>query len=177
MNPKIDLYLLYHTLPPEDYALVRRVTDQKTWRLKGSRPKIHPTDPQSNLVAYVWRMAAFYLSSNPDHHRMPMGAFLYLPADADKELIQRLDRIVDKTCDTVPKNEWHGVRAWRGLFGLNDDAAKWEAKKRLGVKPKESKPKPKAEEEQLEFEIEDEEPEEFTDEWLQEQALLHMERP
>ena len=173
--PKIDLYLLYQTLSPDDYALVRRVTDPKSWRLKSARPKIHPIDPQSNLVAYVWRMAAFYLSSNPDHHRMPRGAFLYLPSHADKDLLKRLDRVVDKICDTVPKLEWHGIKAWRGLYGLDDDTAKWEAKKRLGVKPRESKPKVvKVDDFEIEEDFdEEEEPEEFTDEWLEEQALLH----
>jgi hypothetical protein len=172
MNPKIDLRLLHQTLPPEDYAIVRRVIDQKSWRLKGARPKIHPLDPQSNLVAYVWRMTAFYLSSNPDHHRMPAGAFFYLPRDADKGLLQRLDRIVDKITDTVPKMEWYGIIAWRGLADLDADAAKWEAKRRLGVPPKplDSKLKPPVEEPE-----DDEEPEEFTDEWIQDQAYLHNE--
>jgi len=170
--PKINLHLLYQTLPPEDYALVRRITNPQTWVLRSARPKVHAEDPQSNLAAYVWRMTAFYISENPDHHKMPMGAFFYLPRDADKELLQRLDRIVDKITDTVPKAEWYAVKAWRGLYGASNDDMKLEARRRLGKQPKLSieeilKPEPEPEEEE-------EEP--FTDEWLEQQQRHIMSR-
>jgi len=158
--PKIDLRLLHQTLPPNDYAIVRRITNPQTWVLKSTRPKVHPDDPQSNLAAYVWRMAAFYISANPDHHRMPMSAFFFLPDHADKELVQRLDKLVDKITATVPKTQWHGLMAWRGLYGTgSNDDIKLRVKERLGRAPK--KPAVNSEEVPLEEPTEEEEEDGF----------------
>jgi len=116
--PRIDLYLLHTTLSQEDYAIVRRIVNK--WRLKASRPIIKSSD-ESAYAAYVWRMVAFYVSPRTVHHCLPVSAFFYLPRGTEKDLIKRLDRLVSKIIDTVPKDEWHGVKIWAGIHASGID--------------------------------------------------------
>lgn len=110
--PRIDMQALWRKLSAEDMAIVRRVV--RDWKLRSSRPKIHDS-AESRYAAYVWRMVAFQISPNTQHHHMPTTCFWWLPDDTGKAVMQRLDGIVDAICDTVPCSEWWGVRAWRGL--------------------------------------------------------------
>jgi hypothetical protein len=124
--PRIDLRLLHQVLEPDDYRIVRRICDPKTWCVKRTRPKIFDNDAESRYVSYVWRMVAFTVSPIHDHHCLPVTAYFYLPKDADKELVQRLDALVDKVTSTVPKDQWYGILRWRSLYstdGRNDSGS------------------------------------------------------
>jgi hypothetical protein len=113
--PRIDMQALWRKLSAEDMAIVRRVV--RDWKLRSSRPKIHDS-AESRYAIYVWRMVAFQISPNVQHHCIPTTCFWYLPKNTSKAVMQRLDSIVDAICDTVPNEEWWGIRAWCGLDSL-----------------------------------------------------------
>lgn len=117
--PQIDLGTLWRKLSVKDMAIVRRIVDQKTWCLKGARPRLHES-AESRYAAYVWRMVAFQISPNAQHHHMPTTCFWWLPKGTNKSIIQWLDGLVSKITDTVPKEEWWGVLAWSGLASSED---------------------------------------------------------
>jgi len=118
--PTIDLMALWRQLPAEDMALIRRIVKPGSYELRGSRPKLHDS-AESRHAAYVWRMVVFMVSPNAQHHCIPTTCFWWLPADTDGKVMQRLNNLVNKITDTVPPEEWWGVRAWRGL--ADSDAA------------------------------------------------------
>lgn len=113
LMPRIDLPALWLKLPPADMALVRRIV-RPTWRLRLSRPMLRDS-AESRYAAYIWRMVASYVSPNSQHHCMPTTCYFWFPKGTDKAVIQHLDRLVDEITDTVPAEEWWGVRAWAGL--------------------------------------------------------------
>lgn len=86
---------------------------------QGGGPYYKKTVIEGGETAYIWRMVAFYVSPKRQHHCMPVTADFDLPADdfdTRRELAERLDDIVDKIVDTVPKEQWYGVARWRGLI-------------------------------------------------------------
>lgn len=117
--PKIDMMALWRKLPASDMAIIRRIVKPKSFQLKGSRPKLHDSD-ESRYAAYVWRMVAFYVSPNSQHHCIPTTCFWWLPKGSDGKVMQRLNGLVDKITATVPRQEWWGVRAWSGLSSMEE---------------------------------------------------------
>ena len=96
-------------------------------RLRASKPPVSKDDPTSGEAAYVWRMVAFQVSPNGKHHCMPCTADFDLPTiywdrtdpsshDRRRARIKELDAVVDAIVNTVPKNEWHGIRRWSRAF-------------------------------------------------------------
>lgn len=104
---------------------------------------LRSSKPTDGEAAYVWRMAAFQISTNSKHWCMPITADFGLPAqywgpdreqrkvmiheevsDAIRVAADRrharckeLQKIADAICDTVPKDKWHGVMRWAKAFG------------------------------------------------------------
>jgi hypothetical protein len=124
--PKVNLRLLHLVLPREAYALVKRIVDTETWRIRRSRPVIIKDEAgeltmHCACATYMWRMLVFMVSPLQKHQCMPVAAYYYLPrlaSDTDiKKLVKQLDGIVDVIMDTIPANQWYGVHRWRGLTG------------------------------------------------------------
>jgi hypothetical protein len=88
--------------------------------LRASKPDHCSGDSQ-----YIWRMTAFTLSREPKHWCMPVMADFDIecPAGVESrskyraERAKRLDEIVDKVCNSIPKDQWHGIRRWKGILG------------------------------------------------------------
>lgn len=117
---------LENDLSAYDHDLVCRIVG-RGGRLRSSKP----TDGES---AYIWRMVTFFISSNPQHHCIPVTADFRLPdtywrgpegnasyyAAKRKARTNELDTIVDKIINKVPKDQWHGVKCWsNALYGIS----------------------------------------------------------
>lgn len=119
--PRIDMRRLHNELDPEIYQLVTRIVDQKSWRLRRTRPRICKNidgtlTHHCACATYIWRMVAFTVSPVQSHQCMPIAAYYYLPKSIGhlevRELVKKLDIIVDQVIDVVPCTEWHGVIRW-----------------------------------------------------------------
>lgn len=103
-------------------------------RLRAAKPKITygqivvkgRTLREPNAIqgktAYVWRLVAFQLSSNPQHQCLPILADFDLPyaefgSEEQKNLKQELENLVDIIVNSVPKSQWAGVRRWARALG------------------------------------------------------------
>jgi hypothetical protein len=117
--PRVDVENL--PLDDADRAIVRRIMNGD--RMRASAPPTKPCTVESGLAYYVWRMAAFSVSPNPQHHCMPCTADFYFPreyswgTDARKAIVARGDRIEKAVVHSIPVSEWHGIRRWGNAFG------------------------------------------------------------
>lgn len=78
-------------------------------------------------AAYVWRMVAFYISPQSQHHCIPMTADFDIRAldpvtgkwssKLARERAKELDKIVDQIVDHTPKLRQHGVMRWARALG------------------------------------------------------------
>lgn len=68
-----------------------------------------PEDMLKGRAAYVWRMVAFFTSPISQHHCMPVMAEFYV---CNRSEAQKMDELVDRIVDSIPKAEWNGVRRW-----------------------------------------------------------------
>lgn len=122
--PAINLDSLKQILSPENYAIAEAiVTTQGRHKgcLRSSKPK------NNSKAAYVWRMVAFQISPNPQHHCMPVCADFDLYDVFAKEdqnykvvnqLAKQLDKeVVDPITNTVPKEQWYGIMRWGRALG------------------------------------------------------------
>jgi hypothetical protein len=123
LMPRIDLRSLHQNLPLADMSIVRRISKSNTWRLRTTRPVLRDSE-ESRYAAYVWRMVVFLVSPNSKHHCMPTTCFFWLPRGTSKATLQHLNRLVNVITDTVPEEEWWGVRAWSGLTSEQADLRK-----------------------------------------------------
>jgi hypothetical protein len=119
-NPIIDLSKT--DLTGRDLEIAKKVLGRSN-RLRSSKPK------DDGEAAYVWRMCAFLISTNRQHWSMPVTADFDLPypywdrddvhgaAEKRRARCAELKKIEDAIVNTVPKEEWHGVRRWaRAMF-------------------------------------------------------------
>ena len=94
--------------------------------VRATKPKVKDDEPTSGKAAYVWRMVAFMVSTNPQHHCMPMTADFDLPAfdtngkwkhQIAQPMSKELKRVEDAILDAIPKTQWHGAIRWGRAFG------------------------------------------------------------
>jgi hypothetical protein len=120
--PKIELKILHEVLGSDIYSFVRRIADEKTWRVRRTRPTI-TRDSNGQITAhcacatYIWRMVVFTISPFIHHKIMLVSAYSYLPKTPDseiKELVTQLNEIVTLIVDTVPVSQWYGVQHYQG---------------------------------------------------------------
>lgn len=120
-NPTINVDSI-KDLTDEERAMVNLLVAGKgknQGRLRASAPA-----PRGD-VKYVWRMVAFQLSTNPQHWCMPVCADFDIDSPVRgvegaryrNERAKVLNKLVDKVVDSVPKEQWHGIRRWRGILG------------------------------------------------------------
>lgn len=133
--PKIDLDVLAQVLGADDLEVARRIVStqgKNAGRLRASKPKnemkrqeggrfgwqMVPVDMTQARAAYVWRMVAFYVSPKSQHQCMPCTAdFALGPYSETRDLIADLDKLVDQIVNTIPREQWAGVRRWAQVFG------------------------------------------------------------
>lgn len=97
-----------------------------TNQIRATKPKVKEDNHDTGKAAYVWRMVAFQVSPNGQHHCMPVTADFDLPAyntegkwsaSIAREMAKDLDRLVDCIVNCVPKHQWHGVTRWARAMG------------------------------------------------------------
>jgi hypothetical protein len=100
-------------------------------RLRASKPKIDYTivkkdnvpyripSLETGRIAYVWRMVAFHLSPIASHHCLPMLAEFDLPGTVEEGRAEarKLNVLVDKIVNAVPKTLWQGIGRWARALG------------------------------------------------------------
>jgi hypothetical protein len=86
--PCINLEVVKTKLTPEQYNIVSDcfVNRGGNVRLRSSRP-----NKAAGATQYIWRMIAFIVSPNPQHHCMPIGADFYI---LDSEYAHRTDEYI-----------------------------------------------------------------------------------
>lgn len=138
--PKINLAEAKKKLTADQYRIAVGCVNLKTGCLRASKPPVAKktlsvldryfggtykdfattADAESGMTAFVWRMTAFMVSPNPQHHCMPICAAFDLPGQCSaeqREMEKRLQVIADVLVDTVPRQEQHGVERWAKAFG------------------------------------------------------------
>ena len=98
----------------------------------GRNDRLRASKPKDGFAAYVWRMVAFQVSPNSQHHCRPMTAEYGFPSDyfgrdaqgsyeessaRRKAKVAELTLIVDAMVETLPKSQWHGVKRWGRALG------------------------------------------------------------
>jgi hypothetical protein len=102
--PCIDLEILKTKLTPEQMNLVGGCFANRggKLRLRASRPT-----KEKGATQYIWRMIAFIVSPNSQHHCMPVGADFYInESDYSHRTDQYIPRLeTDHDRETV--NKWN----------------------------------------------------------------------
>jgi len=121
-NPCINLVNV-KDLTDEERLLAEAII--ATQGLNKGRLRASPPASAQGDAKYVWRMVAFHVSTNPQHWCMPICADFDIdsPVRGVEGVRYRaarskaLDNLVDRIVNTIPKEQWHGIRRWRGLLG------------------------------------------------------------
>lgn len=88
--------------------------------LRSCKPKVNKEVAVTGMAAYVWRMVAFTCSPIPQHHCMPVCAFIDLPYDKSdpnrhdnqRLLEKKLQSLADRIEACVPVQQRHGLMRW-----------------------------------------------------------------
>ena len=117
--PNVEQAILSANLSETDLNIAKHIIG-RNGALRSSKPK-------HGEAAYVWRMVAFSISTNPQHHCMPMGADFDIDIkDANgrwdikavRNRTKELDVLVNSIVNNVPKSQWNGVIRWGQAFGM-----------------------------------------------------------
>jgi len=112
-------------LNDEEQKIVKLIT-KKNSVIRSSKPKVIRDNSITGKAAYVWRMIAFFVSSNRVHQCMPVCAAFDLPAynengewksNISRIMEKELDILVKKIVDSFKTSELHGVKRWGKAFG------------------------------------------------------------
>ena len=113
--PKVDLTIF----SGETLDIVKQV-----FKNDGSLYKSKPTKA-SGEAKYVWRMLAFYMSTNRQHQCMPVTADFDLEtydengkwsANLAHKKAKELDEVVNNVLKTIPNNNLPGLKRWKKAF-------------------------------------------------------------
>ena len=92
-----------------------------TNQIRATKPKVSKDKPDTGYAAYVWRMVAFQVSPNGQHHCMPVTANFDLPAYDEngqwsaaisREMEKKMDLLVDCIVNCVPRHQHYGLHRW-----------------------------------------------------------------
>lgn len=96
-------------LSPAEQAFVGQVFRGKTDQIRATKP----SDPRA---AYIWRMVAFQVSTNPQHHCMPMTADFGLKDEHYAHRTETYQPRLDNPCDRATVARWDAEpdqRTWK----------------------------------------------------------------
>ena len=126
--PKVDrtkLNTIIADFTQEEKDIVSLVVKKNDF-VRATKPKVDDADPATGKAAYVWRMVAFMVSTNPKHHCMPCTADFDLPAfnneykwkcELAQPMAKELKRVEDAILSAIPKTQWAGAIRWGRAFG------------------------------------------------------------
>ncbi|MCS7317297.1 MAG: hypothetical protein NZZ41_03120 [Candidatus Dojkabacteria bacterium] len=110
---------------PKLFSEVKKIFVTKNNRIRSSFP-----NQKDNPVAYyIWRMCVFNVSTNYQHHSIPVCADLYItekhyglysgntPYEKKMSLLKELNEVVDIIVNSIPKEKWYGVMRWGKALG------------------------------------------------------------
>jgi hypothetical protein len=124
--PKANVEKINSNFLTEEERKIINVVVKKNGTIRASKPNVKKEQYINGKAAYVWRMVAFYVSSNPQHSCMPVCANFDLPAFDEngewksaisREMEKSLDKLVDIIMDSIDKTKWHGVHRWGKALG------------------------------------------------------------
>lgn len=109
-------------LDPKVVGMAKAICNKD--RLRASKPPVDGT-LERGMIAYVWRMVAFYISPKRQHQCMPVTADFDLPHrffedgghDERRVMCDKLDVVVDMILEGVNPQEMHGLIRWGQAFG------------------------------------------------------------
>lgn len=116
VSPKVDLSVLS--------GKTLEIAEQ-VFKSDGSLYKSKPKNA-SGEAKYVWRMLAFYMSTNRQHQCIPTTADFDLDAQDEngkwsahiaQKQAKDLDNIVDAILKTIPSEKLPGLKRWKKAFG------------------------------------------------------------
>lgn len=115
-SPKVDLSIF-----SDDVLSIVNQIFKKDGSLYKSKPL-----KATGEAKYVWRMLAFYMSTNRQHRCMPVTADFDLETYNEngkwssrlaQEKTKELDKIVNNVLNTIPNEKLPGIKRWKKSFG------------------------------------------------------------
>lgn len=121
-NSSEPVVIDFSKVPAESLDIAKEIF-KKDGTLYKSKPK---KDGISGDCLYVWRMLAFHISTNPQHHCMPVTASFDLETyDENGKWSSRLAHVrekelkvhIDNILNLIPTRKQSGTMRWLKAFG------------------------------------------------------------